>query len=109
MTPPNVPDDHDELATRRSTAVIRFVEGAGGGQLEKLVTLFERHENDGVKTFLIDFDGVTYISSTALATLVKLRKRALDRNSEMQLINVSHHIHEILRTTRLSTFFFGET
>lgn len=102
-----IPDDSD-LATRRSTAVIRFVEGAGGTQLEQLTTLFKRHESEGVRTFLIDLDGVSYISSTALATLVQLRKKADKEGYDFQLINVSHHIHEILRTTRLLKFFFGD-
>ncbi len=104
---PNIPDDSD-LATRRSTAVIRFVEGTSGTQLENLSNLFERHRQEGVCTFLIDLDGVSYISSTALARLVQLKKKANDENHDFQLINVSHHIHEILRTTRLLKFFFGE-
>lgn len=100
--------DSDDLATRRSTAVLRFVEGSSAKQLDDLEELFDRHEKQGVKTFLLDLDGVNYISSTALATFVKLRREALARGNEFQLINVSHHIHEILRTTRLLKFFFDD-
>ncbi len=98
----------EDLITRRSTAVIRFIEGGGASELEKMTKLIERHNKEGVTTFLLEFEGVNYISSTAIAILVRLKKFATDNEKDLQLINVSQQIHEILRTTRLLNFFFPD-
>lgn len=99
-------DADEALATRRSTAVIRLAEGSTSAQIEDLSSRFARHAADGVTTVLVDLDGVNYLNSTALAMLVKLKHDGAARTVDVQLINVSHHVMDILRTTRLERFFF---
>ena len=77
-------------------------------QLEGLRSKFDEHRAAGVRTFLVDFDGVSYVNSTALALLVRLKKDAQAAGAELQLINVARTVMDILRTTRLHTYFFGE-
>jgi anti-anti-sigma factor len=62
-----------------------------------------------VRTFLVDLDGVAYLNSTALALLVRLKKRSIEGGYEFQLINVSSHVLDIMRTTRLRDYFFPPT
>jgi anti-anti-sigma factor len=99
-------DADDGLATRKSTAVLRFPETGGAKALDELASQLTRHERGGVRTVLIDLDAVNYVNSTALAVLVRLRKESLDRGLDVQLVNVTPHVMDILRTTRLVSFFF---
>jgi len=102
-------DVPDCPATRKSTAVLRFVEGSGPRQLDELKTKFQEHWDRGIRTFLVDLDGVSYVNSTALALLVRLRKEADSLNADFQLINVAVTVHDILRTTRLHEYFFDDS
>ena len=100
-------DERDSMATLKSTAVIRLADG-GGTLAEQLTAQFEAHEKEGVRTFLIDLDGVSYVNSSVLAILVRLKKRAVCNECQFQLFNISPHVMDILRTTRLQDFFFPQ-
>ena len=97
----------ETMVTRRSTAILRVSEGVTGPQLEDIRLRFQRHLNGGVTTVLVDLDGVNYLNSTALALLVRLKREGAEANVDVQLVNVTHHVMDILRTTRLERFFFS--
>ena len=53
------------------------------------------------KNVVVDFHWTDYFGSTALAFLVRLWKRVIERKGRMALCNLSEHEQEILRVTKL--------
>jgi anti-sigma B factor antagonist len=53
---------------------------------------------DGIRSLVLDFAGLEYISSAGLRVLLGTQKR-LQKNGEMKLINVCEEVMEVLEMT----------
>jgi anti-anti-sigma factor len=56
-------------------------------------------------TLIIDLAAVTFIDSTGLAALVRLRNQAEQSNNQFVLTNVPYRVQRILELTALVTTF----
>ena len=54
---------------------------------------------------ILDLSRVTMIDAHGLGVLLQLREQAINREMKFELMNVSPHLREIFRTTRLDTVF----
>jgi len=55
--------------------------------------------------FVIGFDQVTYLSSSALGMLISLQRRAAQRKGHLKLAGICDEIMEVFRITKLDTVF----
>ncbi len=69
---------------------------------EKVVQAVDRLERPKV---LIDFGGVTFLSSAVLGKLIKLNGRVMDRGGEMALCGLEPRIAEVFHITNLDKLF----
>lgn len=70
---------------------------------DRLMDLIER---EGVRKVLIDFDGVTNMSSLFLGRLISLHKRlVLQLKGTLVLATLAENIFEVFQITRLNVFF----
>ncbi len=58
----------------------------------------------GPPRLLLDLGEVTYLTSTALGTLVSLHKRVRAADGELVVANVTAPVYEVFRVTRLHQF-----
>lgn len=58
---------------------------------------------------VVDLKDLTYISSAGLACLLWTQKRLMDAGHRLKLVNVSKHIHDVLRYTSFQQVFEIET
>lgn len=54
---------------------------------------------------ILDLSRVNMIDAHGLGVLLQLREQAIARDMKFELMNVSSHLREIFRTTRLDTVF----
>jgi len=59
----------------------------------------------GVMYVLLDFDNVTFLSSTALRSLLLARKDLLERNGELRLCNLRPQVREVFELTGFTQVF----
>ncbi len=59
----------------------------------------------GYERILLDFEGVTYLSSTILARLINLARFAAEHRSQLKLGGVRPDVQDIFRIARLESFF----
>ena len=57
------------------------------------------------RSVILDLSHVNMIDAHGLGVLLQLREQAINRDMKFELINVSSHLREIFRTTRLDTVF----
>lgn len=60
---------------------------------------------DGAEYVLLDFDDVTFLSSTALRSLLLARKELLERNGELRLCNLRPQVREVFELTGFTRIF----
>ncbi len=60
---------------------------------------------DGAEHVLLDFDNVTFLSSTALRSLLLARKELLARNGELRLCNLRPQVREVFELTGFTRLF----
>jgi serine/threonine-protein kinase RsbW len=60
---------------------------------------------DGAAYVLIDFGNVTFLSSTALRSLLLARKDLLERNGELRLCNLRPQVREVFELTGFTRVF----
>jgi anti-anti-sigma factor len=60
-------------------------------------------EKGGVQLMLLNFDGVSFMSSAMLGQLAMLTKRCMTAEVTLQLCNVAETMREVLRIVRLDT------
>jgi len=60
---------------------------------------------DGAAYVLIDFGNVTFLSSTALRSLLLARKDLLERNGELRLCNLRPQVREVFELTGFTQVF----
>lgn len=54
---------------------------------------------------VVDLAGLDYISSAGLAVLLRTQKRLLPSGGGLSLVNVSHHVYDILRYSGFDQVF----
>ena len=67
--------------------------------------LFNLVEKDGVKSLLLDFGNVEFLSSAALNKLIILDKKVKMQNGQLKLCNLRPEIQEVFVITRLNQLF----
>jgi anti-sigma B factor antagonist len=55
--------------------------------------------------FLLDFNLVAYLSSSALGMLLGLQRRIVQRKGRMKLAGINDEVMEVFRITKLDTVF----
>lgn len=60
---------------------------------------------NGAEYVLLDFDNVTFLSSTALRSLLLARKELLARNGELRLCNLRPQVREVFELTGFTQLF----
>lgn len=94
--------------TRQKEDVV-VIEASGrlalGEPLAALRSSIESHLESGMRNFLLDMGGLTYIDSTGLAALVVYRQTILGRNGQLGLLKLTPRVKERLRMTKLETVF----
>lgn len=67
--------------------------------------LFNLVDRDGVKSLLLDFGSVEFLSSAALNKLIILDKKVKMNTGHMRLCNLKPEIQEVFVITRLNQLF----
>ena len=70
-----------------------------GDQLNALAA-----ESDSPR-IVLDFAGVSHMSSSALGMLITLHKRVREKDGQLRLCNIKPDIHEVFVITRLNEIF----
>jgi anti-sigma B factor antagonist len=58
----------------------------------------------GIKV-LVDFDGVLYLSSSALGKLISLKRKVEENSGTIKMCRIKPEIMEVFRITKLDTIF----
>jgi anti-sigma B factor antagonist len=58
----------------------------------------------GIK-LIVDFDGVMYLSSSALGKLISLKRKVEENNGTLRMCRIKREIMEVFRITKLDTIF----
>ena len=56
-------------------------------------------------TTILDIRGLEYISSAGLGILLSVQKKLSERGQRLRLANMSKHIRDVFKITRLETIF----
>jgi anti-sigma B factor antagonist len=67
--------------------------------------LFNLVDRDGVKSLLLDFGNVEFLSSAALNKLIILDKKVKTNTGQVRLCNLKPEIQEVFVITRLNQLF----
>lgn len=73
---------------------------------EELVNIFERlRDAKATPDLVLNFDGVTYLSSSHIAQLLKLRKLVADRSRSLVLCALDENVWSVMLLTGLDRVF----
>jgi anti-anti-sigma factor len=75
---------------------------------EELAAIYERVSAEGAKrphNVVLNFSGVTYISSSHLAQLLRLRKKLVDSGRALVLCSMSDNVWSVMLLTGLDRVF----
>jgi anti-sigma B factor antagonist len=62
-------------------------------------------KESSTSSLILDLAAVTFIDSTAIGALVKLRDHAISENKQLVLAGVPDRVHQLLRITGLGDVF----
>jgi anti-sigma B factor antagonist len=97
-----------QLSESSGVTVIGFVDHKilDAGVIQELgEEMFGLVENDGVKSMLLDFGNVEFLSSAALNKLIILDKKVKQFKGRLKLCNLRPEIQEVFVITRLNQLF----
>jgi anti-sigma B factor antagonist len=77
------------------------IKGAAGESFERVHSVLDQ---PGLKSAVLDFEGVEYINSTGIALIVGLLARARSADLDVVAYGLSDHYREIFQITRLADF-----
>ncbi len=66
---------------------------------------FEDLLKKGTQKIILDFQRISYIDSSGLATCVELFQRLQEKSGKLSLVNVSPKIRNVFEVTRLDKLF----
>jgi anti-anti-sigma factor len=92
--------------TRDGVLIVRFVDTELSEEFrirEIGAELVELASQPGVKQLLLNFDGVSFMSSAMLGQLAILTKRCISHNVGLKMCTVAETMREVLRIVRLDT------
>ena len=101
-------DEFYILKTIEGVRVVRF------RQSHILDAMTIEHMASGIKElidseqagrFVLDFESVTYLSSSALGMLIGLQRRVVQRKARMKLSGINPEVMEVFHITKLDTVF----
>ncbi|MBL0870280.1 MAG: STAS domain-containing protein [Phycisphaerales bacterium] len=72
---------------------------------EELSAVYDRLSPRATKHLVLNFSGVTYVSSSHLALLLRLRKRLVDSGRSMVLCSMSDQVWSVFMLTGLDRVF----
>ena len=91
---------------RDGVLIVRFVDTELSDEIrirEIGAELVELAGQPGVKQLLLNFDGVSFMSSAMLGQLAILTKRCISHNVSLKMCTVAETMREVLRIVRLDT------
>jgi anti-sigma B factor antagonist len=97
-----------ELSEANGVTVIRLLDHKvlDAGNIQELGDeLFGLVEQEGVKSLLMDFGRVEFLSSAALNKLIMLDKKVRQHGGQLKLCNLRPEIEEVFVITRLNLLF----
>ena len=90
---------------REAGARVVLFRGRGLVTEQNVMRVLERARemivDQGADRLVLDFDGVSYISSTILGRLVALHRLARDRGTALALCSLRPELHDVVRLARL--------
>jgi len=96
------------LNTRKTNGHI-IVEASGrleaGEPCVQLRELAKRLTTDGGRFFILNMEGISHMDSAGLGLLLSIYATIRNQGGDLKLLNVSHRVKELLRTTNLITIF----
>lgn len=72
---------------------------------DDLKSLFDLLENHPEKDVVLDFRNVSFINSSNIAKLLKLRRKIVENKRHLRLCNISTHIWGVFLVTGLDSIF----
>ncbi len=97
-----------QLSEADGVTVVNFLDHKilDAGNIQELgEELFGLVEEDGVKSLLLDFGNVEFLSSAALNKLIMLDKKVKQHGGQLKLCNLKPEIQEVFVITRLNQLF----
>ena len=97
-----------ELTEAKGVTVIRLLDHKilDAGNIQELGDeLFALVEQEGIKSLLLDFGRVEFLSSAALNKLIMLDKKVKEHDGQLKLCNLRPEIEEVFVITRLNQLF----
>ena len=97
-----------QLSEADGVTVVNFLDHKilDAGNIQELgEELFGLVESDGVKSLLLDFGNVEFLSSAALNKLIMLDKKVKQHGGQLKLCNLKPEIQEVFVITRLNQLF----
>ncbi|MDR9416188.1 MAG: STAS domain-containing protein [Gracilimonas sp.] len=80
---------------------LKFIGEFDASQEELAYSVLNKHDN----TLILDLGELEYISSMGLGVLLKTHHRLNDNGHELRLKNLSSHIKDVFKFTRLDQVF----
>jgi len=100
---PNISIEYTEDATIAVITKEKLLEEQDIRSLEESIKyLIEQADRINL---IIDFRNVKFLSSAVLGLLISISKRVYDRQGKLRLCNITPHIYEIFKITRLINVF----
>ena len=69
---------------------------------EALMNAYQEASGDGVKTIILNFDGLKYMNSSGIGLLVTMLIRAQRQNQSLAAVGLNEHYRRIFELTRLN-------
>jgi anti-anti-sigma factor len=77
--------------------------------VDQLATLARAALDSAASVLVIDFSGVTFVDSTGLGALVRIRNEAERNGKRVDLVGVRREVRRVLELTGLSELFPDQT
>jgi anti-anti-sigma factor len=105
-----VSDDTPSIMTaeiNHNTIVVRVhtMQIDEGNRLLFEEELFCSARTNSPLSLVLDLEQVTFLSSSSLSSLVRLRLECIERSQKVLLVGLSHNVKEVFRITKLNKSF----
>jgi anti-sigma B factor antagonist len=101
-------EDLFELQQQEDVTVVRFITNRvlDSGTIQQMGdSLFQLVDEEGAHKLVINLAEVSFLSSAALNRLILLKKKILQHEGDLKLVEMKPEIRRVFEISRLDTFF----
>ena len=101
-------EDLFELQQQEDVTVVRFITNRvlDSGTIQQMGdSLFQLVDEEGARKLVINLAEVSFLSSAALNRLILLKKKILQHEGDLKLVEMKPEIRRVFEISRLDTFF----